>query len=109
MTKEYFIERLTSLDAKIKAIKDEQATVSSEYANYLSQELMKKGISYGTKVKITYKSWCGNILSGGGFFDKVSIIGKTEKYHFKQVKKDGTMSQRDLYVSGQILNIEPIK
>lgn len=109
MTKEYFIERLTSLDEKIEAIKDEQAALSHEYANYLSQELMKKGISYGTKVKVTYKSWCSNILSGEGFFVKVSVIGETEKYHFKQIKKDGTMSQRDLYISGQILCIEPIK
>ena len=76
--------------------------------NSLLRELEEQGITTGTKVSVKTKTWRDNEIDTETYFFGVYLKWGNMKYVFHRIKKDGTMSQINQYIEGEIISIHKI-
>ena len=82
--------------------------VNNEFRDSLLRELEEQGITPGTKVSVKTKTWRGGEIDTETYFFGVSLVWDKMQYVFHKTKKDGTMSQVNQYIGGQIISIHKI-
>ena len=82
--------------------------VNKEFKESSLRELEEQGITSGTKVSVKTKTWRGDEIDIETYFFGVSIEWGEARHVFHKVKKDGTMSQINQYIKGEIISIQKI-
>lgn len=111
MTREEYIQKSEELQKQEIEIRTKRNELQAEYKKSLNapyKHLLLK------KVRVTYKTWFWNDKSGEertdiGYWGGYYIEFGEFKPRFYQVKKDGTMSSRELHLySKEILSMEEV-
>ena len=108
MTKEEYQKKIYELNEQKVALNTQIVQVNKEFENSLLRELEEQGITTGTKVSVKTKTWRGNEIDTETYFFGVSLKWGNMTYVFRKIKKDGTMSQINQYIEGQIISIHKI-
>ena len=108
MTKEEYQKKIDELNEQKVALNTQIVQVNKEFENSLLRELEEQGITTGTKVSVKTKTWRGNEIDTETYFFGVSLKWGKMTYVFHKIKKDGTMSQINHYIGGEIISIHKI-
>lgn len=108
MTREEYQKKIDELNEQKVALNTQIVQVNEEFKNSLLRELEEQGITTGTKVSVKTKTWCGNEIDTETYFFGVYLKWCNMKYIFHKIKKDGTMSQINQYIEGEIISIHKI-
>lgn len=108
MTKDEYTAKIAEIDQKEKELKSQRVKVNKEFQDSILKELEEQGITPGTKVSVKTKSWKGNEFETETYFFGVTIVWGEVKHTFHKVKKDGTMSQVNHYLDGNVVSIHKI-
>ena len=108
MTKEEYQKKIDELNEQKDALKAQIEQVNKEFMDSLLREIEEQGITPGTKVSVKTKTWRGDEIDTETYFFGVSLVWGRVKYVFHKAKKDGTMSQINQYIEGQIISIHKI-
>ena len=108
MTKEEYQKKIYELNEQKVALNTQIVQVNKEFENSLLRELEEQGITTGTKVSVKTKTWRGNEIDTETYFFGVSLKWGNMTYVFRKIKKDGTMSQINQYIGGEIISIHKI-
>ena len=108
MTKEEYQKKIDELNEQKVALNTQIVQVNKEFQNSLLRELEEQGITTGTKVSVKTKTWRGNEIDTETYFFGVSLKWGDMTYVFRKIKKDGTMSQINQYIGGEIISIHKI-
>ena len=108
MTKEEYQKKIDELNEQKVALNTQIVQVNKEFENSLLRELEEQGITTGTKVSVKTKPWRGNEIDTETYFFGVSLKWGDTTYVFHKIKKDGTMSQINQYIGGEIISIHKI-
>lgn len=108
MTKEEYQKKIDELNEQKVALNTQIVQVNKEFENSLLRELEEQGITTGTKVSVKTKTWRGNEIDTETYFFGVSLKWGNMTYVFRKIKKDGTMSQINQYIGGEIISIHKI-
>lgn len=108
MTTEEYQKKIDELNKQKIALRTKIEQVNEEFKNSLLRELEEQGITTGTKVSVKTKSWTGNEVETETYFFGVSLVWGERTYVFHKIKKDGTMSQINQYINGEIISIRKI-
>ena len=108
MTREEYQKRINELKKQKEALDAQIRQVRKEFVNSLLRELEEQGITPGTKVSVKTKTWRGDENDIDTYFFGVSLEWGEMKYVFRKIKKDGSMSQVNQYIGGQIISIHKI-
>ena len=108
MTREEYQKKIKELNEQKDALKAQVEQVNKEFRDSLLRELEEQGITPGTKVSVKTKKWNGDEIDTETYFFDVSLVWGKMEYVFHKIKKDGTMSQINQYIEGQIISIHKI-
>ena len=108
MTKEEYQKKIDELNEQKDALKAQIEQVNKEFMDSLLRELEEQGITTGTKVSVKTKTFRGDEIDTETYFFGVSIEWGEVRRVFHKVKKDGTMSQINQYIKGEIISIQKI-
>lgn len=108
MTTEEYQKKIDELNKQKIALRTKIEQVNEEFKNSLLRELEEQGITTGTKVSVKTKSWTGNEFETETYFFGVSLVWGEITYVFHKIKNDGTMSQINQYIKGEIISIQKI-
>ena len=108
MTTEEYQKKINELNEQKDALKAQIEQVNKEFGDSLLRELEEQGITSGTKVSVKTKKWNGDEIDTETYFFDVSLVWGEMEYVFHKAKKDGTMSQINQYIEGQIISIHKI-
>ena len=109
MTKEEYQKKINEFKEQKNALNAQIEQVKKEFRDSLLRELEEQGITPGTKVSVKTKSWRNNEeIETETYFFGVGIVYGDIKHIFHKIKKDGTMSQVNQYIGGQIISIHKI-
>ena len=108
MTREEYQKKIDELNEQKVALNTQVVQVNKEFQNSLLRELEEQGITTGTKVSVKTKTWRGNEIDTETYFFGVSLKLAGMTYVFHKIKKDGTMSQINQYIGGEIISIHKI-
>ena len=108
MTKEEYQKKIDELNEQKVALNTQIVQVNKEFLNSLLRELEEQGITTGTKVSVKTKTWRGNEIDTETYFFGISLKLGGMTYVFHKIKKDGTMSQINQYIGGEIISIHKI-
>ena len=108
MTTEEYQKKINELNEQKDALKAQIEQVNKEFGDSLLRELEEQGITSGTKVSVKTKTWRGDYIDTETYFFGVSLVWGTMTHVFHEIKKDGTMSQINQYIEGQIISIHKI-
>ena len=108
MTKEEYQKKIDELNEQKVSLNTQIVQVNKEFKNSLLRELEEQGITTGTKVSVKTKTWRGNEIDTETYFFGVSLKWGNMTYVFHKIKKDGTMSQINQYIEGEIISIHKI-
>lgn len=108
MTREEYQKKIDELNEQKVALNTQIVQVNKEFENSLLRELEEQGITTGTKVSVKTKTWRGNEIDTETYFFGVSLKWGDMTYVFRKIKKDGTMSQINQYIGGEIISIHKI-
>ena len=108
MTREEYQKKIDELNEQKVALNTQIVQVNKEFQNSLLRELEEQGITTGTKVSVKTKNWRGDIIDTETYFFEVSLKWGSMTYVFHKIKKDGTMSQINQYIGGEIISIHKI-
>ena len=108
MTREEYQKKIDELNEQKVALITQIEQVNKEFKNSLLRELEEQGITTGTKVSVKTKTWRGNEIDTETYFFGVSLKWGDMTYVFHKIKKDGTMSQVNQYIGGEIISIHKI-
>ena len=108
MTREEYQKKIDELNKQKVALSTKIEQVNEEFKNSLLSELEKQGITTGTKVSVKTKTWLGGEIDTETYFFGVSIEWGEVRHVFHKFKKDGTMSQINQYIKGEIISIQKI-
>ena len=108
MTREEYQKKIDELNEQKVALNTQIIQVNKEFQNSLLRELEEQGITTGTKVSVKTKTWRGNEIDTETYFFGVSLKWGRMTYVFHKIKKDGTMSQINQYIGGEIISIHKI-
>ena len=109
MTKEEYQKKINELKEQKHALNAQIEQVKNEFIDSLLRELEEQGITPGTKVSVKTKSRGKNEESETKtYFFGVGFVYGDVTYIFHKIKRDGTMSQVNQYIGGQIISIHKI-
>ena len=108
MTKEEYQKKIDELNEQKVALNTQIVQVNEEFKNSLLRELEEQGITTGTKVSVKTKTWRDNEIDTETYFFGVYLKWGNMKYVFHKIKNDGTMSQINQYIEGEIISIHKI-
>ena len=108
MTKEEYQKKINEFKEQKNALNAQIEQVKKEFKDSLLRELEEQGITPGTKVSVKTKTWRGDYIDTETYFFGVSLVWGKMTYVFHKAKKDGTMSQINQYIEGQIISIHKI-
>ena len=108
MTREEYQKKIDELNEQKDSLNTQIVQVNKEFQNSLLRELEEQGITTGTKVSVKTKTWRGNEIDTETYFFGVSLKWGGMTYVFDKIKKDGTMSQVNQYIGGEIISIRKI-
>lgn len=108
MTREEYQKKIDELNEQKVSLNTQIVQVNKEFRNSLLRELEEQGITTGTKVSVKTKTWRGNEIDTETYFFGVSLKSGGMTYVFHKIKKDGTMSQINQYIGGEIISIHKI-
>lgn len=109
MTKEEYQVKLKELKELKNALNAQIEQVKNEFRGSLLRELEEQGITPGTNVSVKTKSWYNDEESETEtYFFGVGIVYGDVTHIFHKIKKDGTMSQVNQYIGGQIISIHKV-
>ena len=108
MTKEEYQKKINELKEQKNALNAQIEQVKKEFKDSLLRELEEQGITPGTKVSVKTKTWRGDYIDIETYFFGIFRGWNTVTYVFHKIKKDGTMSQINQYIEGQIISIHKI-
>ena len=108
MTKEEYQKKIDELNEQKVSLNTQIVQVNKEFQNSLLRELEEQGITTGTKVSVKTKTWRGNEIDTETYFFGVYLKWGDMTYVFRKIKKDGTMSQINQYIGGEIISIHKI-
>ena len=109
MTREEYQKKIDELNEQKDALKAQIEQVNKEFMDSLLREFEEQGITPGTKVSVKTKSWWhGEESETETYFFGVGIVYGDVTHIFDKIKKDGTMSQVNQYIGGQIISIHKI-
>ena len=109
MTREEYQKKIFELEKQKVALNAQIEQVSKEFGDSLLRELEEQGITPGTKVSVKTKSWWkGEESETETYFFDVGIVYGDVTHIFHKIKKDGTMSQVNQDIGGQIISIHKI-
>ena len=108
MTIEEYKKKMNELNEQKDALKAQVEQVNKEFMDSLLMEIEEQGITPGTKVSVKTKTFRGDEIDTETYFFGVSIEWGEGRHVFHKVKKDGTMSQINQYIEGEIISIQKI-
>ena len=108
MTTEEYQKKIYELNKQEVALRTKIEQVNKEFGDSLLRELEEQGITPGTKVSVKTKTWRGDYIDTETYFFDVSLVWGKMTYVFHKIKKDGTMSQINQYIEGEIVSIHKI-
>ena len=108
MTREEYQKKIFELEKQKVALNAQIEQVNKEFGDSLLMELEEQGITSGTKVSVKTKTWRDDYIDTETYFFGVSLVWGKMEYVFHKAKKDGTMSQINQYIEGQIISIHKI-
>ena len=108
MTREEYQKKIDELNEQKVSLNTQIVQVNKEFQNSLLRELEEQGITTGTKVSVKTKTWRGNEIDTETYFFGLSLKWGGMTYVFHKIKKDGTMSQVNQYIGGEIISIHKI-
>ena len=109
MTREEYQVKPKELKEQKNALNAQIEQVKKEFIDSLLRELEEQGITPGTKVSVKTKSrWNNQEIETETYFFGVDIMCGDVEHIFHKIKKDGTMSQVNQYIGGQIISIHKI-
>ena len=109
MTREEYKKKINEIREQKNALNAQIEQVKKEFKDSLLRELEEQGITPGTKVSVKTKSrWHDEESETETYFFGVGIVYGDVTHIFHKIKKDGTMSQVNQYIGGQIISIHKI-
>ena len=108
MTKEEYKKKINELKEQKYALNAQIEQVKNEFRDSLLRELEEQGITPGIKVSVKSKTWRGDYIDTETYFFGVGIEYGDVTHIFHKIKKDGTMSQINHYINGEIISIHKI-
>ena len=108
MTREEYQKKINEINEQKDALNTQIKQVTKEFIDSLLMELEEQGITPGTKVSVKTKTWLGDYIDIETYFFGILRGWNTVTYVFHKIKKDGTMSQINQYIEGQIISIHKI-
>ena len=108
MTREEYQKKIDELNEQKVSLNTQIVQVNKEFQNSLLRGLEEQGITTGTKVSVKTNTWRGNEIDTETYFFGVSLKWGGMKYVFHKIKKDGTMSQVNQYIGGEVISIHKI-
>ena len=108
MTREEYQKKIFEIEKQKAALNAQIEQVNKEFMDSLLREIEEQGITPGTKVSVKTKTWRGDEIDTETYFFGVSLVWGKMEYVFHKAKKDGTMSQINQYIEGQIISIHKI-
>ena len=108
MTREEYKKKINELKEQKNALNAQIEQVKNEFRYSFLRELEEQGITPGTKVSVKTKTWRGDEIDTETYFFGVGIVYGDVTHIFHKIKKDGTMSQVNQYIGGQIISIHKI-
>ena len=107
MTIEEYKKKIDELEEAKHALNDQIYQVNEEFKDSLLRELEEQGITPGTKVLVR-TTWRGDEFDTESYFFGVGMVFDKMRHVFRKIKKDGTMSQINQYIDGEIISIHKI-
>ena len=107
MTIEEYKKKINELKEAKYALNAQVEQVNKEFKDSLLSELEEQGITSGTKVSVK-TTWGGEEIDTETYFFGVGIVWGEMAPVFHKIKKDGTMSQINQYIDGQIISIHKV-
>ena len=108
MTREEYKKKIKELKEQKDILNAQINQVNKEFMDSLLMEIEEQGITPGTKVSDKTKTFRGDEIDTETYFFGVSIEWGEGRHVFHKVKKDGTMSQINQYIEGEIISIQKI-
>ena len=109
MTREEYKVKINEIKEQKNALNAQIEQVNREFMDSVLRELEEQGITPGTKVSVKTKSWWhGEESETETYFFGVGIVYGDVTHIFHKIKKDGTMSQINHYINGEIISIHKI-
>ena len=108
MTREEYQKKIFEIEKQKVALNAQIEQVNKEFMDSLVREIEEQGITPGTKVSVKTKTWRGDEIDTETYFFGVSLVWGTMTHVFHKIKKDGTMSQINQYIEGQIISVHKI-
>lgn len=111
MTKDEYKAKIAEINQQEVEFRRQRRQVKKEFKDSLLKKLEEQGITPGTKVLVKAKSWKGDDVEIESYFFNVDIVDTlvdNVRYIFNKVKKDGTMSQVNHPIYGNIISINKI-
>ena len=108
MTREEYQKKIKELKEQKDILNAQINQVNKEFMDSLLMEIEEQGITPGTKVSVKTKTFRGDEIDTETYFFGVSIVWGTPTLVFRKIKKDGTMSQINQYIKGEIISIQKI-
>lgn len=108
MTREEYQKKINELNEQKDALRTQIEQVNEEFRNSLFMELEEQGIIPGTKVSVKIKTWQGSEIDIETYFFWVSLVWGKMECIFHKIEKDGTMSETEQHIQGQVISIHKI-
>ena len=108
MTREEYQKKINELNEQKDALNAQIRQVNKEFRDTLLRELEEQGITPGTKVSIKIKTLQGNEIDIETYFFWVCLVWGKMECIFHKIEKDGTMSQTEQHIQGQVISIHRI-
>lgn len=108
MTREEYQKKIKELKEQKDILNAQINQVNKEFMDSLLTEIEEQGITQGTKVSVKTKTLLGDEIDTETYFFGVSFKWGEVRHVFHKIKKDGTMSQINQYISGEIISIQKI-
>lgn len=108
MTKDEYSAKIAEIAQQEEELKSQRVKVNKEFQDSVLKELEEQGITPGTKVLVKTISWKGDEIETETYFFGVAIVWGEVKHTFHKGKKDGTMSQVNHYLDGNVISIQKV-
>ena len=107
MTTEEYKKKINELKEAKYALNAQVDQVNAEFGDFLLRQLEGQGITPGTKVLVK-STFGGDEFDTETYFFGVGMVFDKMRHVFRKIKKDGTMSQINQYIDGEIISIHKI-
>ena len=81
---------------------------NKKFRDFLLRKLEEQGIIPGTKVLVKTITWRDDEIDAKTYFFGVSLILGNMTHVFHKIKNDGTMSQVNHYLDGNVISIHKV-